>query len=206
MERATEIINTASRNQDSKKRSKYGSVSVKTNSQLEFIDHIWAKNGEVYWKTCNGQVDHMSPDRAIQVADQINKDITKFAQRHQGNQPVDIDKLKRKRDEMVEKLIKAYRKAGEQRKHPDNRADELLSYAWHGQNRKGEPFTAENTFSDRILEQKKKDYPFLNEGDIIQFLKSPNLSPQEAERMLKAENEKRTTDYYNPKLASGSFA
>lgn len=199
MGKAERIINNAAnRRKEKADQEKRKAPSVRMNSNLDYIDHIWAKNGEVYWKTREGHVDHMSPNEAIHTADQINRDITKFAKRPDvGN----VDQLKRKRDEMVDKLLKAYRKAGQQRKNPDNKADELLSYAWHGKNRRGEPFTAAMTFNDQVLEQKKKEYPYLNEQDIVQFLRSPNLSPQEAERMLAAENGKREMQHKDPEAA-----
>ncbi len=199
MEQAADIINKASAKKTSgtSSQSKKQAPYSKINSNLQFVDHIWAKNGEVYWRSRNGQTGHMSPNEAIRMADQVNKDITKFAKRPDVG---DVAGLKRQRDELVSKLIHAYRKAGQQRKNPENKDDELLSYAWHGQNRRGEPFTAEMVFNEEILERKKKDYPFLSEEDIIQFLKSPSLSPQEAERMLQAENAKRETQHYNPNV------
>lgn len=199
MEQAAEIINKAA---NKKKEQIHGKKRqapfVRMSSSLEYIDSMWAKYGEVYWRTTEGEVDHMSPREAILLADQINRDITRFV-----NKPTvtNVRWLERKRDELVERLIHVYRKAVAQRKHPETPEDKLLSYAWKGQNREGIPFTAESTFHDKVLEDKKKEFPFLHEDDILQYLRSPRFSPQQADRMLGMENAKREMRHKDPLAA-----
>lgn len=180
-------------------RKTYGTLrsSTKTRntekSNLQYIDHIWAKNGVIYYKTVYGKQSHMNPDEAINLANQLNKDVIRLDKR--PDTPWNMKDLKRTRDELVERLITATRRALKQRKEPETESDRLLSNAYHGLDRKGQKITAEKTFNEQVLQQAIKSYPNLKKDDIIAILKNPKISPTEADRILKSENSKRQIDY-----------
>lgn len=169
---------------------------MKTN--LQWTDHIWAKNGVVYWRSKEGGEGHLDPDEALSLADRINRDFINIERKSDRN----LTNRRRMRDEMVEKLVNATRAAMRQREQPRNEAERLLSCAFNGVNRKGEKITSGKVFNEQSLDHYCETYPYLSKDDVVAILKSNKISPAEASRLLEMENRKRAIEHKDPDAAA----
>lgn len=163
-------------------------------SNLKWMDHIWAKNGVVYWRSVEGDEGHLDPNEALALADRINRDVINIEKKHNCR----LTDRRRMRDEMVEKLVNATRAAMRQREQPKDEAEHLLSCAFNGVDRKGEKITSAKVFNDRALAQYCEAYPYLSKDDVVAILKSDKISPAQASHLLDLENKKRAIEHKDP--------